>query len=303
MHKVFGIKEDVSYIDREGAYLIPIKDGLVGVVQTSKGYFLLGGGLDDGESHADCIKRECLEEIGYDVLVKDKVCSAEMFFEHSTIGYFHPIQTYYVGELLEQKNIPVEEDHKLVWLEYDEVVGKMYIEMQNWALEKCHMEMKTNRLYIRTLRETDWVEMKNIFVDFNNSKYAIYDMPLPTEDNEAKELTKRFAESNLFFAVYELDKKNMIGYVCFHKNEEQYDLGYCFHSAYHSKGYAYESTKALIEYFVKEYDAKSFTAGTAIDNIPSCSLLEKLGFICVSTEEVSFDHNFSFQGGNFVLNL
>ena len=60
------------------------------------------------------------------------------------------------------------------------------------------MEMKTDRLYIRTLRETDWVEMKNIFIDFNNSKYAIHDMPLPVEDNEAKVLTKRFADSNLF---------------------------------------------------------------------------------------------------------
>ena len=165
------------------------------------------------------------------------------------------------------------------------------------------MEIKTNRLYIRTLQETDWVEMKNIFIDFNNSKYAIYDMPLPVEDNEAKVLTKRFADSNLFFAIYTLDTNKMIGYVCFHKEQNKYDLGYCFHSAYHSNGFAYESTKALIEYFVKEYDARSFTAGTAIDNMPSCRLLEKLGFVCTSTETVSFDNVFSFQGGNFELNL
>lgn len=165
------------------------------------------------------------------------------------------------------------------------------------------MEIKTNRLYIRSLYETDWVEMKNIFIDFNNSQYAVYDMPLPIEDNEAKVLTKQFADSNLFFAIYILNTTQMIGYVCFHKDENKYDLGYCFHSAHHSNGYAYESTKAIIEYFHKEYGASSFTAGTAIDNIPSCSLLKKLGFTCVSTEEISFDSEFSFQGGNFVLNL
>ena len=165
------------------------------------------------------------------------------------------------------------------------------------------MEIKTNRLYIRSLYETDWVEMKNIFVDFNNSKYAIYDMPLPTEDKEAKVLTKKFADSNLFFAIYILDTAQMIGYVCFHKERNKYDLGYCFHSAYHSNGYAYESTKAMIEYLFKEYGASSFTAGTAIDNIPSCRLLEKLGFVCTSTETVSFDNVFSFQGGNFELNV
>lgn len=165
------------------------------------------------------------------------------------------------------------------------------------------MRLETSRLYIRRLNAADWQEMKNIFTDFNNSQYAVYDMPLPTEDKEAKALTRKFAESNLFFAVFLKESSNMLGYVCFHKDGHKYDLGYCFHSAYHSKGYAYESTKALIEYFVAECGATGFTAGTAIDNRPSCRLLEKLGFICVSTETVSFDDSFSFQGGNFVLNV
>ena len=43
-HKVFGVKENANYIDREGIYFVPVKDGKVGVVKTSKGYFLLGGG-------------------------------------------------------------------------------------------------------------------------------------------------------------------------------------------------------------------------------------------------------------------
>ena len=145
--------------------------------------------------------------------------------------------------------------------------------------------------------------MKSIFVDFNSSKYAAYDMPLPTEDDEARALTKKFADSNLFFAVFLKESNDMIGYVCFHKDGDTYDLGYCFHSAYHSIGYAYESINTLVKYFADEYGAAYFTAGTAIDNTPSCKLLEKLGFVCVSTEAVSFDNVFSFQGGKFVLNI
>ena len=165
------------------------------------------------------------------------------------------------------------------------------------------MRLETSRLYIRRLHKTDWQEMKKIFTDFNHSRYVVYDMPLPTEEGETKSLTKRFAESNLFFAVFLKESSDMLGYVCFHKVGDTYDLGYCFHSVYHSKGYAYESTKALIEYFIAECGATGFTAGTAIDNIPSCRLLEKLGFVCVSTETVSFDNAFSFQGGNFMLNI
>ncbi|MBQ8359962.1 MAG: GNAT family N-acetyltransferase [Oscillospiraceae bacterium] len=165
------------------------------------------------------------------------------------------------------------------------------------------MRLETSRLQISHLQETDWQKMKNIFIDFNNSQYAVYDRPLPTKDEEARALTKQFAESNLFFAVFPKDSDDMLGYVCFHQNGDKYDLGYCFHSAHHAKGYAYESTKALIEYLIEECGAVGFTASTAIDNIPSCKLLKKLGFICVSTETVSFDNTFSFQGGSFILNV
>ena len=165
------------------------------------------------------------------------------------------------------------------------------------------MRLETSRLFIRHLNASDWQEMQRIFADFNNSRYAVYDMPLPTGEEESKALTKRFADSNLFFAVFLRESNDMIGYVCFHKDGETYDLGYCFHSAYHSNGYAYESANALIKYYANECGATRFTAGTAIDNVPSCKLLEKLGFVCVSTETVSFDNAFSFQGGKYELNL
>lgn len=165
--------------------------------------------------------------------------------------------------------------------------------------KRSTMEIKTSRLTICDLSVTDWMEMKNIFIDFNCSPYAIYDRPLPVKDEDAKALTKQFAGSKLFFAVYLSGK--MIGYVGFHKVGDEYDLGYCFHSSYQGNGYAYESVKALLDYFTKEYHAAKFTAGTALENEPSCNLLRKLGFLCVSTETVCFDGNFSFQGGNFEL--
>lgn len=134
MHKVFGVREKVNYIDRVGVYLVPAKEGKIGVVRTPKGYFLLGGGLNCGESHEECIKRECLEEIGCTVSVGNKICSAEMYCEHPTIGYFHPVQTYYVGEVLDQVSLPMEDDHEFVWMDYNELVDSMYLEMQSWAL-------------------------------------------------------------------------------------------------------------------------------------------------------------------------
>lgn len=142
MHKIFGIKKNVEYLDREGVYVIPIRNNQVGVIQTAKGYFLLGGGLENAENHITCIERECMEETGYEVCVKELVCSAEAYVQHSTIGYFHPIQTYYVGELILKIAEPIERDHEFHWIEYDKVKGKMFVEMQNWALEQCFNYMQ-----------------------------------------------------------------------------------------------------------------------------------------------------------------
>ncbi len=136
MHKVFGIKENAEYFDREGAYLIAYRDNKIAVVLTPKGYFFLGGGLQNEESHLDCIKRECLEEIGYSVLIEGKLCSAETYTKHPTIGNFHPIQTYYFGKLVIKEVPSIEKDHTLCWIEYEKLKGKMFSEMQNWALEE-----------------------------------------------------------------------------------------------------------------------------------------------------------------------
>ena len=62
-----------------------------------------------------------------------------------------------------------------------------------------------------------------------------------------------------------------------------------------------EGLRRTLEYFVKEYHAVSFTAATALENTPSCRLLERLGFSHISSETVSFDGKFLFQSGNFAL--
>lgn len=136
MHKIFGIKEDKIYLDRKGAYLVPIRGEKVGFVETTKGYFLLGGGIDGDETDNQCIIRECIEEAGYQVEIKERVCSAETYYKHPTIGNFHPIQVYYSGQLVKKIKEPVELDHVFRWVEYEKIKGKMYMEMQNWAIEQ-----------------------------------------------------------------------------------------------------------------------------------------------------------------------
>lgn len=163
--------------------------------------------------------------------------------------------------------------------------------------------LKTNRLVIQKLKAEDYKSLKAIAADFGKSEYAVYDIPLPTEDDKIKPLCEQFAASGLWFAVWFSEK--MIGYICFHQNGTVFDLGFCFHSDYHGQGFAFEACYALMEHIEKERNATAFTAGTALKNAPSCKLLKKLGFVLKETEALSFhkDKNgneITFEGGIFV---
>ncbi len=136
MHRIFGIKENVEYATRIGAYVIPIKENKIAVIKTAKGYFLIGGGKEENETDEQCLKRECLEETGYGITIEKKLCSAELYTYHEKIGYFNPVQTYYVGKINNQIQFPKESDHEFVWLNVDEIKDNMYVDMQNWAIEQ-----------------------------------------------------------------------------------------------------------------------------------------------------------------------
>ena len=137
MDRTFGVKEkNTQYWDRPGAYLLPVKDGCLAVVRTDEGYLLLGGGIDPGETHEQCILRECMEEIGCAARVEGYIGSADAYYRHLMWGWCHPIQYYYRGSVGERITEPVEKDHTLEWIPINEAEWKLNVKPQIWAVKR-----------------------------------------------------------------------------------------------------------------------------------------------------------------------
>lgn len=173
------------------------------------------------------------------------------------------------------------------------------------------MEITTERLRIRPIRAEDWPAVRAIWVDFASSPFAQYDTPHVTDPADVRTRIARWATFNgagmehMFFAVCLEDA--VIGYIAFNIREKGYETGYCFHSAYHGKGYAKEAFRALLPH-MKELSVTHISAGTALNNTPSVKLLTSLGFRLTGTEQVSFykdakGKDIVFDGGIYELNL
>ncbi len=170
------------------------------------------------------------------------------------------------------------------------------------------MILKTDRLTVRHIVADDWESIKGIWMDFNATALSQYDKPHNTDDEDVRTRIGKWAEANngiehMFFAICLGD--TVIGYSAFNIRGDGYEIGYCFHSAYHGKGYAKESHKALLDY-LRTMGITKFTAGTAINNTPSVSFLRSLGFALIDTEKVSFykdsdGNDIVFDGGIFEL--
>lgn len=158
------------------------------------------------------------------------------------------------------------------------------------------MKIYTQRLMIRPFEFGDWPTLKHIAMDFQASPYRFFDRQMPVDESQVQSAARWCASTGLWFSV--CLGGDMIGYVCFHEENGALDLGYSFLSSAHGFGFAFESISALLELFASVGFAR-FTAGTALDNVPSVRLLERLGFCMTGMEEVCFYEGHPFVGGMF----
>lgn len=136
---VFGEKlSGVEYGEKIGVYGITVDyKGKIAIIKNLTGYFLPGGGLEKGENHEECLKREFIEETGYEIEIESYIGTASLYHMTKTGEYKKGIGHFYRVNLKADTGNKIEEDHELLWFEPNESVKCLFLEHQAWAVLKA----------------------------------------------------------------------------------------------------------------------------------------------------------------------
>lgn len=137
------------------------------------------------------------------------------------------------------------------------------------------MRIETDRLIIRFFESTDGNDLYDYLAKEEVVRYEPYDTY--TYEKAVSEAGRRAGDKN-FYAVA-LKQGKVIGNLYFAVGDyNTWELGYVFNNDFWGKGYAFESTRALISYAFKSNLARRIVANCDPLNEPSWKLLERLGF-------------------------
>ena len=137
----FGnLPTDADCFTRPGSYAI-IPEGeqiaLVRIIGWGK-YFLPGGGIDEGETPEDALRRESEEETGYSIEVWEKIGEAAVFVRSKSGNSYINLQgNFFSAKIIAQDlSLMVEEDHETVWITQKEALEVLHLDSHRWALQK-----------------------------------------------------------------------------------------------------------------------------------------------------------------------
>ena len=92
---------------------------LVVYSEKDKNYSLVGGGVESGESLFDAIKREFLEESGYDVIQVKEYVNIDCFWIKNDGRRMETDANFLLVKVSQNRNTPLEIFHKPLWVSAD----------------------------------------------------------------------------------------------------------------------------------------------------------------------------------------
>ncbi len=124
-----------DYVLRPSAYVL-VRDvrRRVATVQTLRGVFLPGGGINAGESAEEAAAREAREECGFEIQLDGEIGVADEYLYSETESTFFLKRSSFFRASVTASGLGSESDHELVWLPQGEAESAMKFGSHRWAL-------------------------------------------------------------------------------------------------------------------------------------------------------------------------
>lgn len=132
--------DNMAYRKRIAVYAVIFngENNQVATIQNSKGYrFLPGGGIESGENHSECLTREVIEELGYEVEMGDYIGVAEQYCMSTTNEPILNIGHFYVCTLLNRVQSSTKPEHQICWTDALHIEEDMFLQHQGWAVKEA----------------------------------------------------------------------------------------------------------------------------------------------------------------------
>lgn len=143
--QVFGIrKPERDVVQRTGVYgIVTDSQNRVLIVKNKLGYFLPGGGVQGNETHEEALRREFLEETGYNIEIVRELETVAWYID-TPIEYFLQVFNtgiFYEVKLKERLSYEIEADHEIMFVEGERATD-MYSDAQAFMIYKYVLSNK-----------------------------------------------------------------------------------------------------------------------------------------------------------------
>ena len=143
-------------------------------------------------------------------------------------------------------------------------------------------EIKTERLLLKPLGPEYFSSTNEYAMDLENTKYMMY-LPNTNTDETMMFLKNVEAEWSkeepTFYEFAVIFKKKHVGGVSAYIEDGVAEIGWIINRKYWKNGFAYEASKALVDYFAKNLGITHFMAHCDTENTGSYKLMEKLSMV------------------------
>lgn len=106
-------KQNIKYDFRETCFGIVVKEDKLYCTQKNNEISLIGGGIEKGESHEECLRREFLEEAGCIIKSIKEFCRIDCYWKTRDNQNMESLVNVYIVDIEEKIIKPKESENKL----------------------------------------------------------------------------------------------------------------------------------------------------------------------------------------------